>query len=196
LQGSRPVFFYTLSQNVHISIAWSRPPPPNRTYPGFFPQVAAGVERLYSCFVGFIDFLKRTGRYDDSIIILLSDHGDSLGEEGRWGHAYVIVPEIIRIPLIIHIPAALRGQMSARSRFRPISRRRCTRCWDTGPPTAARCSGGPCSWRRTRMCPGSGASNFFSRRAMARCTACFGATAASSLSLTPLTAGNGCSICA
>ena len=113
LQGSRPVFFYTLSQNVHISIAWSRPPPPNRTYPGFFPQVAAGVERLDSCFGGFIDFLKRTGRYDDSIIILLSDHGDSLGEEGRWGHAYVIVPEIIRIPLIIHIPAALRGQMSA-----------------------------------------------------------------------------------
>jgi arylsulfatase A-like enzyme len=37
---------------------------------------------------------------------LTADHGDSLGEQGRWGHAYTIFPEILRIPLIVHLPKA------------------------------------------------------------------------------------------
>jgi len=41
-------------------------------------------------------------------VVLTADHGDSLGEEGRWGHAYTIFPEILQIPLIMHLPARLR----------------------------------------------------------------------------------------
>jgi phosphoglycerol transferase MdoB-like AlkP superfamily enzyme len=58
------------------------------------------------CFGDFIAFLKRSPMYDSSIIIVTSDHGDSLGEDGRWGHAYTVFPEILKIPLIIHLPAA------------------------------------------------------------------------------------------
>src|SRR6185503_611763 len=94
-------------------VAYSRTPPPGESYDGFFAPIASSVQRVDACFGSFVEFLKRTGRYDDSIIILLSDHGDSLGEEGRWGHAYFIVPEIIRIPLIIHVPPALRASLSA-----------------------------------------------------------------------------------
>jgi arylsulfatase A-like enzyme len=43
--------------------------------------------------------------YDDSVIVITSDHGDSLGEHGRWGHAYTLFPEIVRVPLIVHLPA-------------------------------------------------------------------------------------------
>ena len=46
-------------------------------------------------------------------MILTSDHGDSLGEEGRWGHAYFMVPEVMRIPLIIHVPTAMRARVRA-----------------------------------------------------------------------------------
>jgi arylsulfatase A-like enzyme len=49
--------------------------------------------------------------YDNSIIVFTADHGDSLGEDGRWGHAYTIYPEIIRIPLIIHLPPPLQKSM-------------------------------------------------------------------------------------
>jgi membrane-anchored protein YejM (alkaline phosphatase superfamily) len=42
---------------------------------------------------------------------LTSDHGDSLGEDGHWGHAYTIYPEVLQIPLIVHLPAQLRGQV-------------------------------------------------------------------------------------
>ena len=40
-------------------------------------------------------------------MILTSDHGESLGEEGRWGHAYTLHPEVVQIPLIVHLPTAL-----------------------------------------------------------------------------------------
>ncbi|HZW79920.1 MAG TPA: sulfatase-like hydrolase/transferase, partial [Candidatus Deferrimicrobiaceae bacterium] len=46
--------------------------------------------------------------YDNSIIVLTSDHGDSYGEFGRYGHSDFLFPEVIRIPLIIHLPSEMR----------------------------------------------------------------------------------------
>jgi hypothetical protein len=51
--------------------------------------------------------------YENSIIVLTADHGDSLGEGQRWGHGFTAFPEVLRVPLIIHVPAALRVRMSA-----------------------------------------------------------------------------------
>jgi hypothetical protein len=111
--GRRPVFFYELPQNVHIAIASRRKVPDGEAYPGFFAPVASAIRRVDGCLGRFVDYLKRTNRYDDSIIILTSDHGDSLGEEGRWGHAYFIVPEVMRIPLIVHLPSWMRASTAA-----------------------------------------------------------------------------------
>ncbi len=109
---ARPVFFYSLPQNVHIAIASRRKVPEGESYPGFFAPVASSVRRIDGCVGRFVDFLKRTNRYDNSIIIVTSDHGDSLGEEGRWGHAHFIVPEVMRIPLIVHVPSRMRARAS------------------------------------------------------------------------------------
>jgi len=49
--------------------------------------------------------------YDNSIIILTADHGDSYGEFGRYGHSTFLFPEVIRIPLIVHLPQRMRGQL-------------------------------------------------------------------------------------
>jgi hypothetical protein len=108
---SRPIFFYSLPQNVHIAVASRRKVPAGESYPGFFPAVASSIRRIDGCLGSFIDFLKRTNRYDNSIVILTADHGDSLGEEGRWGHAFFIVPEVMRIPLIVHVSSRLRERM-------------------------------------------------------------------------------------
>jgi len=56
--------------------------------------------------------LKREGRYDESIIIVTSDHGDSLGEEGLWGHAFWLFPEDIRIPLLLKVPVSLKPELT------------------------------------------------------------------------------------
>lgn len=108
--ASSPVFAYTQPQNIHISVMNREggKPVSGENYRQFYAPYASRLRRMDGCFGKFIRFLKERGLYDKSILVLTADHGDSLGEEGRWGHAYTIYPEIIRIPLIIHLPPALR----------------------------------------------------------------------------------------
>ncbi len=55
----------------------------------------------------FVDTLKKTGNYDDTLIILTSDHGHLLGEFGFTGknfmHGY---NQLSNIPLMIRIPGS------------------------------------------------------------------------------------------
>lgn len=107
-----PFFVYALPQDVHISVIsreGSRPIDA-ANYDGFYAPVASRVRRFDACFGAFVEDLKSKGWYDSSVIIVTSDHGDSLGEEGRMGHAYTLYPEIVRIPLIVHLPSTLRDQ--------------------------------------------------------------------------------------
>lgn len=107
-----PVFAHTRSLNLHVSKLRNRSVPLDPAYGGFQGPAAAVVRRIDRCLGGFIDHLKRLGLYDSSIVILTSDHGDSLGEGKRWGHAMTLFPEVVRVPLIIHVPAALRGRIT------------------------------------------------------------------------------------
>ncbi len=110
-RSSAPVFAHTRSLNLHVSKLRNRSVPADPAYGGFQGPAAAVVRRIDRCFGGFIDVLKRTGLYDNSIVVLTSDHGDSLGEGKRWGHAMTLFPEVIRVPLIVHVPAALGGSL-------------------------------------------------------------------------------------
>jgi arylsulfatase A-like enzyme len=107
-----PVFAYPVPMNVHMSYVQSQPAPVER-YPGFHAPTAAQVHRVDACLGSFIVYLKSSGLFDDSIIILTADHGDSLGEEGRWGHNYGGFPEIFRIPIILYLPPDMRTEWSA-----------------------------------------------------------------------------------
>ena len=49
--------------------------------------------------------------YDNSIIIVTSDHGDATGEFGRSSHSTSIWPEVMHVPLIIHLPSAMRERV-------------------------------------------------------------------------------------
>ncbi len=108
-----PVFSYSQSQNMHIRVLakgeFARFDGLDVGGVAFFKPAVEMLERIDRCFGAFIEHLKATGRYDDSIVVLTSDHGDAYGEGGRWGHAFYVAPEIVRIPLIIHVPSALRA---------------------------------------------------------------------------------------
>jgi arylsulfatase A-like enzyme len=109
----RPLFALTRPLDLHIGNIASAMVPPGESYPGFYGPYAARVHRIDGCFGAFVDALKRLDLYDNSIIVLTADHGDSLGEGQRWGHGFTAFPEVLRIPLIVHVPARLRGQVSA-----------------------------------------------------------------------------------
>ncbi len=65
-------------------------------------------------FGDFVDSLKARRLYDNSLIILLSDHGEAFLEHGSWAHATDVYNEQIRVPLIIKFPnQAFRGKVIA-----------------------------------------------------------------------------------
>jgi arylsulfatase A-like enzyme len=101
-----PVFAYTQPQNVHtLTLEQSHSGKSRR-------EISADeVQRMDGAFGQFIEFLKSRGMYDTSIVVVTSDHGDSYGEFGRFGHADFLFPEVIRIPLIIHLPASLQNRL-------------------------------------------------------------------------------------
>src|SRR6266568_2501494 len=87
-----------------------RPPPPyseqykDRPDDGEIACADAQVGRL-------IEFLKNKGLYQNTLIILSGDHGESLGEHGEKTHGFFIYNATLHVPLIIHLP----GDMHART---------------------------------------------------------------------------------
>ena len=110
--AGRPIFGHTRPLDLHIGNVWSARPDPGETYPGFHPAYASRVHRMDACFGRFVEFLRQGGLYDDSIIIVTADHGDSLGEGLRWGHGFTVFPEVMRIPLVIHLPRRMSGMFA------------------------------------------------------------------------------------
>ena len=103
-----PAFAYSLPQDVHMS-RLPRKIETGDEYRSFNAAYATKVHSIDACFGRFIDSLKHRGLYDRSLIVVTADHGEMLGEDGRFGHSYYLFPQVIRVPLIVHLPSALRG---------------------------------------------------------------------------------------
>ncbi|HYM79081.1 MAG TPA: sulfatase-like hydrolase/transferase [Candidatus Dormibacteraeota bacterium] len=111
---SRPVLFYTQPMNVHQFARNDVPSPTSQHWPdrrGLNTRITYEVHWVDSCLGGFFNYLKQRGLYDDSIIVVTSDHGDATGEFGRFSHSTSIWPEIMRVPLMIHLPPKLRARL-------------------------------------------------------------------------------------
>ena len=67
-------------------------------------QYVTEAERLDASLGDLMDSLKRKGYYDDTMIIITSDHGQAFNEHGYMYHNTYLYDEIIRIPLIIKFP--------------------------------------------------------------------------------------------
>lgn len=111
--SGRPVFAYLSPMNVHILNTRHKAGTAMPDAEGFYPPYASRLKQVDACFGDFIASLKEQGRYDDSVIIFTADHGDALGTDGRWGHQFYLVPEVVRVPLIVQLPAATRAQVTA-----------------------------------------------------------------------------------
>lgn len=51
----------------------------------------------------FLQTLKSRGLYDDALIVLLSDHGEGLGDHGEDEHGIFVYRESIQVPLMIKL---------------------------------------------------------------------------------------------
>lgn len=111
---SQPIFFYAQPKNVHQFARNDVPSPTSQHWPdrpGFNTRITYEVHWVDSCFGQFFAYLKQHGLYDNSIIIVTSDHGDATGEFGRMSHSTLIWPEVMRVPLLVHLPPSLRERL-------------------------------------------------------------------------------------
>lgn len=68
---------------------------------------------LYLNAVRYLDFFVRNlieqyqqlGLYDETIFVIVGDHGEAFGEHRRSKHNNILYEEVMRVPLLIHSPA-------------------------------------------------------------------------------------------
>ena len=53
---------------------------------------------------GLLDELERRGRFEDTVIVVVADHGDATGEHALLGHEYSLYDTLLRVPLLIRQP--------------------------------------------------------------------------------------------
>lgn len=53
------------------------------------------------------DQLRATGQWEDTLLVVTSDHGDAFYEHGLYRHSFVPFDEALRVPLVISWPRAL-----------------------------------------------------------------------------------------
>jgi arylsulfatase A-like enzyme/Flp pilus assembly protein TadD len=106
----KPFFFFFHIYEPHTPYA---PPEP---YASRYPLKYDGEIATADHIVGeLIDELKSQGVYDRAIVVLLSDHGEGLGDHGEDEHGVLLYNEAIHVPLILKLPKSQRaGETTAR----------------------------------------------------------------------------------
>ena len=97
---TKPFFLWLHLYDPHSGY---EPPEPFRTR---FAQSPYDGEIAYcdSQLARVIAHLKQRGLYDRMLIILASDHGESLGEHGEKEHGFFVYQSTLRVPLIVKPP--------------------------------------------------------------------------------------------
>ncbi len=96
---AKPFFFFLHLYEPHT------PYDPPEPYRSSAPSLYDGEIEYADNLVGrLLDALDRQKLYDRAIIVLLSDHGEGLGDHGENEHGIFLYREAIHIPLIIKLP--------------------------------------------------------------------------------------------
>jgi arylsulfatase A-like enzyme/Tfp pilus assembly protein PilF len=95
------------------------PPPP---YSEIYKDRLYDGEIAYadSVLAGFVSFLKKHAWYDDSIIVVVGDHGEGLGEHHEKTHGIFLYDSTTHVPLIIKLPAERNSGRVVKSQVRTL----------------------------------------------------------------------------
>ena len=85
-----------------------RPEDVRRARRGYFASISYVDEKIGD----LLDLLARLGFADDTVVVLLSDHGDMLGERGLW-FKMSFCEGSARVPLMIAAPGLPTGRIAA-----------------------------------------------------------------------------------
>ncbi len=67
-------------------------------------QYAVAVRYTMDQLAAVFEALREAGEWDDSIVVLTSDHGEELFEHGGFRHGFTLFEESIHVPLLVKLP--------------------------------------------------------------------------------------------
>jgi len=82
-------------------------------YDGEIAYADASLGKLFT-------YLRERGLYENTIIVMMSDHGESLGAHGESMHGIFLYDETIRVPLIMKLPNELLAKKRVTTRVRLV----------------------------------------------------------------------------
>ncbi len=81
----------------------SKDPLPPRLHRNMVAQYDGEI-RFFDDWLGrLVRFLKSRGLYDNSLLIITSDHGEAFMEHGHYKHGFTVYEEEIRVPLVMRL---------------------------------------------------------------------------------------------
>ena len=51
-----------------------------------------------------LDSLRRRARWNQTVVLVTSDHGEAFGEHGRMGHNTTVYDEMVHVPFVLRVP--------------------------------------------------------------------------------------------
>jgi arylsulfatase A-like enzyme/Tfp pilus assembly protein PilF len=96
---SKPFFFFFHIYEPHSP--WDPPEPFKSKYGQSYDGDVAAADAVIG---RFLDYLRAEGIYDRAAIILLSDHGEGLGDHGEDEHGVLLYRETLQVPLMVKFP--------------------------------------------------------------------------------------------
>lgn len=68
---------------------------------------------LDSCLRDIYSFLETEGALDNTVVILVGDHGDNIGDHGLMSHFYSLHDSLIRVPCAVQLPSTMSSTVSS-----------------------------------------------------------------------------------
>ncbi|BBM88259.1 sulfatase-like hydrolase/transferase [Candidatus Uabimicrobium amorphum] len=102
-QKSDPFFLW-----LHLFDPHAEYKAPQRFAESFIHPYDAEIAYTDYCLGLLFDKLKKLGKYDNTIIVFVSDHGEGLGEHGELSHGYYIYNSTVHVPLMFKVPSAVK----------------------------------------------------------------------------------------
>lgn len=70
------------------------------------------IDAVDEAYAGFEAAYRERGRWSDTAVVFTSDHGESFGWRGHWGHSSNVYDEETHVPLWLRVPGAEPGDLS------------------------------------------------------------------------------------
>ncbi|MCI0616841.1 sulfatase-like hydrolase/transferase [bacterium] len=98
-----PWFFFLHFYDPHTAYA------PPKAYPQTYSGEVAYVDSVLS---QAFEYLRNANLYSTTVIVLISDHGESLGEHGEASHGVFLYDATLKVPLMISSPGLKSSRIS------------------------------------------------------------------------------------